>query len=104
VTVAAIIAFCALLTNFISNASAAAVTTPIAVSIAQTIGAPPEPFVAAVLFGVNLCFVTPMAYQTNLMIMTAGGYRFNDYVRAGLPLTLLLVVTFSLLLVNGYGL
>jgi len=102
--VAAVIVFAAILTNFISNAAAAAVSTPIAVSLSGQLGLPAEPLVAAVLFGANLCFVTPMAYQTNLMIMTVGGYRFNDYVRAGLPLTMLMVVVLSFLLVTQYRL
>jgi di/tricarboxylate transporter len=102
--VAAIMVFAALLTNFISNTASAAVTTPIAISLAAQLGVTAEPLVAAVLFGANLCFVTPMAYQTNLMIMTAGGYRFSDYVRAGLPLTILMIVTLSVLLTVRYNL
>jgi di/tricarboxylate transporter len=101
---AAIIIFATLLTNFISHAAAAAVTTPVAVNLAMQLGIPAEPLVAAVLFGANLCFVTPMAHQTSLMIMTAGGYRFNDYVRAGLPLVLLLAVSLSFLLAARYHL
>ena len=102
--VAAVMVFAALLTNFISNATAAAVATPIAFNIAGQLSIPAEPMIAAVLFGANLCFVTPMAYQTNLMIMAAGEYRFSDYVRAGLPLAILLVLALSMLLVDGYGL
>jgi len=102
--VAAVMVFAAILTNFVSNTASAAVSTPVAVNLAAQLGIAPEPLVAAVLFGVNLCFVTPMAYQTNLMIMTAGGYRFNDYVRAGLPLVILLVVSLSILLVAKYQL
>ena len=102
--VAAVMVFAAVLTNFISNATAAAVATPIAFSIAGQLAIPAEPMIAAVLFGANLCFVTPMAYQTNLMIMAAGEYRFSDYVRAGLPLAILLVLTLSVLLVRKYDL
>jgi di/tricarboxylate transporter len=76
----------------------------VAVSLAGELGIAPEPLIAAVLFGANLCFVTPMAYQTNLMIMTAGGYQFRDYVRAGLPLAVLLIVCLAVLLVRKYGL
>lgn len=104
VALAAIMAFTAVLTNFISNAAAAAVGTPIAVSLAAQLGIAAEPLVAAVLFGANLCFVTPMAYQTNLMIMAPGGYQFRDYVRAGLPLTILLIVSLAVLLVLRYKL
>ncbi|HXV06764.1 MAG TPA: hypothetical protein VD791_01950, partial [Burkholderiales bacterium] len=56
-----------------------------------------EPFVLAILFGANLCYVTPMAYQTNLLVMSAAGYRFADFVRGGLPLTLIMWVLLSLL-------
>ena len=101
---AAMMAFAALLTNFASNTAAAAVGTPIAVSLAQQVGVPAEPLVLAVLFGCNLCFATPIAYQTNILIMSAGGYQFRDYVRAGLPLVLLMIVTLSTLLAWKYSL
>lgn len=101
---AAVMAFTALLTNFSSNTAAAAVGTPIAVSVASQLGIAPEPMVLAVLFGANLAFATPMAYQTNILIMSAGGYRFQDYVRAGLPLVILMILTLSILLVASYGL
>jgi di/tricarboxylate transporter len=101
---AAIMAFAALITNFSSNTAAAAVTTPIAISIATNLGIPPTPMVLAVLFGANLCYATPVAYQTNILIMSAGGYRFRDYVRAGLPLVFLMIAVLSPLLVFKYGL
>ena len=88
----------ALFTNFVSNNAAAAIGTPIAISIAQQVGAAPEPFVLAILFGANFCYATPMAYQTNLMVMSAGGYRFSDFVKAGVPLTALMLVSYALLL------
>ena len=96
--------FAALLTNFVSNAAAASVGTPIAVATAQTLGLPLEPFVLAILFGSNLSFATPMAYQTNLLVMNAAGYRFSDFVRVGVPLVLIMLVTLSLLLAHRYGL
>jgi di/tricarboxylate transporter len=102
--IAAVMAFAALITNFSSNTAAAAVTTPIAVSIAIELGIPPEPMVLAVLFGANLAYATPVAYQTNILIMSAGGYRFSDYVRAGLPLVILMIATLSILLVGKYAL
>lgn len=97
-------AFAALLTNFSSNTAAAAVGTPIAFSLAGKLGVPAEPLILAVLFGCNLCFATPIAYQTNILIMSAGNYQFRDYVRAGTPLVLLMIVTLSILLVWRYGL
>ncbi len=77
----------AIMTNVISNNAAAVIGTPISVSIAQSLGMPVEPFVLAVLFGANLSFATPMAYQTNLLVMNAGGYKFVDFVKVGVPLT-----------------
>lgn len=103
-SLAAIMAFATLITNFSSNTAAAAVTTPIAISIAGNLGIPAEPMVLAVLFGANLCYATPVAYQTNILIMSAGGYRFSDYVRAGLPLVFLMITTLSLLLVVKFQL
>ncbi len=100
---AAIMLFVTALTNFASNATAAAVGTPIAYSLAQSLGLPPEPLVLAVLFGCNLCYATPVAYQTNMMIMSEGNYNFGDYVRTGVPLVVLMVVTLSILLALRYG-
>lgn len=100
---AAIMLFVTLLTNFASNATAAAVGTPIAYSLAQGLSLPPEPLVLAVLFGCNLCYATPVAYQTNMMIMSEGDYKFGDYVRTGVPLVVLMVVTLSTLLALHYN-
>ena len=102
--IAAIMAFVTFITNFASNATAATVGTPIAFSIAATLGIPPEPLVLAVLFGCNLCYATPIAYQTNMLIMAEGKYEFGDYIRTGVPLVMIMVVSLSVLLVLWYGL
>lgn len=101
---AAIMLSVTVLTNFASNMAAAAVGTPIAFSLATKLGIPPEPLVLAVLFGCNLCYATPVAYQTNMMILTEGGYKFRDYVRSGVPLVLLMTVALSAMLVINYRL
>ena len=88
----------AILTNIVSNNAAAVIGTPIAINIAQSLGLPPEAFILAVLFGANLSFATPMAYQTNLLVMNAGGYTFGDFVRVGLPLAVLIWLVLSFLL------
>ena len=93
-----------ILTNIVSNNAAAVIGTPIAIGIAQRLGMPLEPFVLAVLFGANLSFVTPMSYQTNILLMNAGGYKFGDFVRIGLPLALGLWLILTLVLVWAYGL
>jgi di/tricarboxylate transporter len=100
---AAIMVFVTMLTNFASNTAAAAVGTPIAFNIASQLNLPPEPLVLAVLFGCNLCYATPIAYQTNMLIMGEGNYTFADYIRTGIPLVLLMVTTLSILLVVTYG-
>ncbi|MDD5364683.1 MAG: SLC13 family permease [Gallionellaceae bacterium] len=93
-----------ILTNFVSNNAAAAVGTPIAIEVARLLGAPAEPFVLAVLFGCNLCYLTPMGYQTNLLVMNSAGYRFGDFVKVGAPLFLIMWAALSLILVRSYGL
>ena len=93
----------AVLTNIVSNNAAAVIGTPIAIGIAQRLGVPPEPFVLAVLFGANMSYATPMAYKTNLLVMNAGGYRFTDFVRVGIPLTIIVWLVLSFLLPMMYG-
>jgi di/tricarboxylate transporter len=78
--------------------------TPIAIGIAQQLALPAEPFVLAVLFGANMSYATPMAYKTNLLVMSAGGYQFNDFLRVGIPLTLIVWLALSWLLPAMYGL
>ena len=85
-------------------AAAAAIGTPIAVSIAAQLGVAPEPFILAVLFGANMSFATPYGYQTNLLVMSAGGYKFSDFLRVGIPLTVVMWIGFSLILPTLYQL
>ena len=87
-----------ILTNVVSNNAAAVIGTPIAVAIAQRLGADPEPFILAVLFGANMSYATPFGYQTNLLILSAGGYKFSDFMRVGIPLTIVMWIGFSLVL------
>lgn len=92
------------MTNIVSNNAAAAIGTPIAISIAQQLGVSPEPFILAVLFGANMSFATPYGYQTNLLVMSAGGYKFSDFLRVGIPLTIIMWLGFSLILPFMYDL
>jgi di/tricarboxylate transporter len=92
------------LTNVVSNNAAAVIGTPIAISVAQQLNADPLPFVLAVLFGANMSYATPIGYQTNLLILSAGGYKFSDFLRVGIPLTLIMWLGFSLVLPLLYGL
>lgn len=88
----------AILTNIVSNNAAAVIGTPIAMSIAQQQGLAVEPFVLAVLFGANMSYATPMAYKTNLLVMTVGGYSFNDFLKVGIPLTVIMWVSLSFMI------
>lgn len=92
----------ALLTNVVSNNAAAVIGTPVAIEIAESLNLPAEPFVLAVLFGANMSYATPMAYQTNLLVMSAGNYTFSDFVRVGIPLILIMWLAFSWLLAIFY--
>ncbi len=92
------------MTNVVSNNAAAAIGTPIAISIAAQLGVSPEPFILAVLFGANMSFATPYGYQTNLLVMSAGGYKFGDFLRVGIPLTIIMWLGFSLILPVLYDL
>lgn len=88
----------AILTNVVSNNAAAVIGTPIGLGIANQLGLPAEPFVLAVLFGANMSYATPMAYKTNLLVMSAGNYTFSEFVKVGVPLTLLMWMTLTWLL------
>ena len=102
--VSAFILIMAVLTNIVSNNAAAVIGTPIAIAAAQQLGLDPMPFVLAVLFGANMSFATPFGYQTNLLILSTGGYRFVDFLKVGIPLIIILWVGFSIVLPVMYGL
>ena len=104
IILSAFILIMTVMTNIVSNNAAAVIGTPIAVAIATQLNADPIPFVLAVLFGANMSFATPFGYQTNLLILSAGGYKFSDFLRVGIPLTILMWLGFSLLLPLLYDL
>ena len=87
----------AIFTNLLSNAATAVIFTPLAVSAALSLGVDPFPFLIAVILGSNCCFATPIAYQTNLLVMGPAHYEFKDFIRFGGPLTLLLWLSFTAL-------
>ena len=77
------------LSDAMNNAATAAVMAPVAVTVAQALGAPADPFLLAVAIGASCAFLTPIGHQNNLLVMGPGGYRFGDYWRVGLPLELI---------------
>jgi di/tricarboxylate transporter len=80
-------------TEMITNVAVAAMLIPIAVGVAAAGGYNPRPFIMAVTLAASLSFMTPIGYQTNLMVMGPGGYQPRDYLRIGVPLALLIFVT-----------
>lgn len=81
------------LTEVSSNAATAIIMTPIALAVTQQMGFDPRAFVFAVAFAASASFITPVGYQTNLMVYGPGGYKFGDYIRVGLPLALIFWIT-----------
>jgi di/tricarboxylate transporter len=79
----------ALFTEVITNNAAAVLMFPIALGISQQLGVSALPFMMVIMFGASASFMTPLGYQTNLMVMGPGGYRFSDYLRIGIPLQII---------------
>jgi di/tricarboxylate transporter len=82
-----------LLTETITNNAAAVIMVPLALAITQQAGLNPEPFMLAIMIGASASFATPLGYQTNLMVYGPGGYRFSDFLRAGIPMNIVVGVT-----------
>ncbi|MEX2569763.1 MAG: SLC13 family permease [Gemmatimonadota bacterium] len=91
------------LTELITNNAAAVLLFPVAMASAQAVGADPRPFAIAIAVAASASFLTPIGYQTNTMIYGMGGYRFGDYARVGLPLTVLVVITILLVVPRVWG-
>jgi len=87
-----------LLTELMSNNATAVVMAPIAIYVAANLGVDARPFVIAVAIASSAAFLTPIGYQTNTMVYGVGGFRFTDYLRAGLPHSLIFWITASLLI------
>lgn len=86
---AIIYAMTSIFTEIVTNNAVAVVMTPIAAGVALQLGLDPRPFVVAVMFGASASFATPIGYQTNTMVYNAGGYRFSDFLRIGIPMNLI---------------
>jgi len=93
----------AVLTNVLSNNATALLFTPVGIDLAMQTGVEPIVFVGAVIYAANCSFATPIGYQTNLLVMGPGHYKFIDFVRAGVPLMLLLWIVFSFVSPWYYG-
>jgi len=94
----------AALSNVISTKTSAVLFTPIAIDIAIELGVSPEAFAVAVVFAANCSFASPLGYQTNLLVLGPGRYKFIDFARTGVPLIILLWAVFTLFVPQWYGL
>jgi di/tricarboxylate transporter len=88
-TLVAIYLLCLVMAETLQHNAAVAIMFPIALAAAQALGVDPWPFVMTVAMGSACAFAFPVSYQTHLIVYGAGGYRFRDFLRVGLPLDLL---------------
>lgn len=93
-----------ILSALITTQAAVAITTPISMSVAFALHVPIEPFVLIIAFAAAANFLTPIGYQTNLMVYGPGGYKFRDFFKVGLPITILYAVISVLILSYWYNL
>jgi len=98
VTLACIYLLGVVASELLSNNAAAVLMFPFAIETARQMSVSPRPFIIAVVFAASACFATPIGYQTHMMVYGAGGYRFSDFMRVGLPLDLLLAVVATVLI------
>ena len=104
VVISAFFIMCAALTNVLSNNATAVLFTPIAVSAASQLGIDEHAMVLTVIFGSNCSFATPVAYQTNLLVMTPGHYKFKDFMIVGGPLIVLIWIVYTAVAPIYFGL
>jgi di/tricarboxylate transporter len=89
IALALVYAVTSILTELVTNNAVAVLMVPIAAGIAVSIGVDPRPFLVAVMFGASASFATPIGYQTNTLVYNAGGYRFTDFLKVGLPMNVI---------------
>ncbi|MEM5517641.1 SLC13 family permease [Henriciella sp. AS95] len=94
----------AVLTNILSNAATAVLFAPVALEAAHAANADPLPYVLAVIYAANCSFASPIAYQTNMLVMAPGHYRFTDFIKFGGPLIVVIWLAFTALAPWRFGL
>jgi di/tricarboxylate transporter len=93
-----------LLASVITNIGAVAIVFPVAINLAAQLGLDPRPFAMLVAFAGAASFITPIGYQTNLMVYGPGGYNFRDFMKIGLPMTILFMLVATIGLILQFGL
>jgi len=94
----------AICTNLLTNNACAILFTPIAVNLANQLGADPIVFAMTVVFAANCSFASPIGYQTNLLVMGPGHYQFKDFMKAGIPLVLIIWIAYGFIAKYYFGL
>ncbi len=92
-----------IVTNLLTNNATVIIFMPIAINLAYALNVEPTPFIISVILAANLSFLTPFGYQTNLLVMAPGQYKFIDYIRCGIPLTFFIWVIFILFIPKYFG-
>ena len=90
------------LTETISNNAVAVVITPFAITLASSLGYDPRAFIMVIMIAASASFATPIGYQTNTMVYAAGGYKFTDFIKVGLPLNLIFGIVTSIIITYMY--
>ena len=90
------------LTETISNNAVAVVITPFAITLASSLGYDPRAFIMVIMIAASASFATPIGYQTNTMVYAAGGYKFTDFIKVGLPLNLIFGIVTSIIITYIY--
>lgn len=99
----ALYALASILTEAVSNNAVAVILTPVAISMGDQLGMDARPLLVALMFGASASFATPIGYQTNTIVYTAGNYRFSDFVRIGVPMNILVGVATCFAIVVVFG-
>ncbi len=86
------------LTEVFSNNASAVMVTPIAIGLANQLGVDPQAFAATIMFAASASFATPIGYQTNTLVFNAGGYKFKDFIKVGLPMNIILWIAASIII------
>ena len=86
------------ISSFLSNAAVAVVFTPIAIALGNKLGIDSRPLIFAICLGASNSFLTPIGYQTNMMVYAPGQYKFKDFIKVGLPISIIFWITATLLI------